>query len=80
MHREAARHRAVVQAGRLPKLNFFRAGTLLIPSGPAGDPDRMRLPVICTDPDLKGPQILVSVSTFEKGDDATCILLPKQHP
>lgn len=63
----------------MSKLNFFRRGTLLIPSGPMTDPSRMHLHVICTNPDVGGKQILVSISTYEEGDDETCILLKSNH-
>lgn len=38
----------------MPRVNFFRKGTLLIPSGPARDPSRRHLHVICTNPDATG--------------------------
>ncbi|RYY18162.1 MAG: hypothetical protein EON55_00185 [Alphaproteobacteria bacterium] len=57
--------------------NFFKRGTLLVPSGPPG---KKHLHVICTDPDPTGRQILVSISTFKPGHDETCILLSFQHP
>lgn len=63
----------------MPGVNFFRAGTLLIPSGPPADPDRMHLHVICTNPDAAMQQIVVSISTYEPGDDPTCILLRGCH-
>ena len=63
----------------MTSLNFFRKGTLLIPSGPDYDLDRMHLHVICTNPDATGEQIVVSIGTHEPGMDATCILLKGAH-
>lgn len=58
-------------------LNFFKRGTMLVPSGPPG---KMHLHVICTNPDPGGLQILVSISTVVPGHDEACILLEYQHP
>lgn len=57
-----------------------RKGTLLIPSGPAHDPERPHLFVICTDPCAAGKQLLVPVcSRVNDLCDATCILQPHEH-
>lgn len=59
--------------------NFFRRGTLLIPSGPPSDPDRKHLHIICTDPDAEGRQVLVSARTWYDGCDKTCVLRFGDH-
>ena len=64
----------------MSKLNFFKRGTLLVPSGTPEDPKRKHLHVICTDPDAAGKQLLVSISTFYPGADPTCILRRDRHP
>lgn len=58
-----------------------RAGTLLIPSGPAHDPGLRHLHVVCTDPDATGRQVVVSVTSWTNNYcDDTCILEPHMHP
>lgn len=59
--------------------NFFRRGTLLIPSGPPSDPDRKHLHIICTDPDAHGSQVLVSARSWYDGCDTTCVLRFGDH-
>ena len=60
--------------------NFYKKGTLLIPSGPSHDPDRMHLHIICTDPDEKGKQLIVSVSKKTSAPcDNTCVLQSHEH-
>jgi hypothetical protein len=57
-----------------------RAGTLLIPSGPAHDPERRHLHVVCTDPCQNGKQVIVSITTWTNSlCDATCILQAHEH-
>lgn len=58
-----------------------RAGTLLIPSGPAIDPGRRHLHVICTDTDEQGMNLLVSVTSWTNElCDPTCRLAAHEHP
>lgn len=58
---------------------FQRRGTLLIPSGPDYDRQRMHLHVVCTDPCPDEKQVIVSVCTKFANCDATCILQPHEH-
>lgn len=64
----------------------FRRATLLIPSGPADDPDRKHLFILLTDPVVGGSgekeSLLVGVSSVRQGafHDPTCILYPGDHP
>lgn len=59
---------------------IYRAGTLLIPSGPSHDPDRKHLHVVCNDTDAMGFNLIVSVATWTNDlCDDTCILLPHDH-
>jgi hypothetical protein len=64
---------------------FFvvRRATLLIPSGPADDPNRKHLFICLTDPigDTRDT-LLVSVSSVRPGEphDPTCRLFPGDHP
>jgi hypothetical protein len=57
-----------------------RAGTLLIPSGPSHNPNKMHLHVVCTDPCSNGNQLIVCICTWTSDlcDDA-CILQPGEH-
>lgn len=65
-----------------------RRATLLIPSGPAHDPDRKHLFIILTDPVAdpfngdKDSALLTSLSTLDAAlpHDPTCILHPGDHP
>lgn len=60
--------------------NLFRRGTLLIPSGPEHDRERLHLHVICTDPDREGLQLVVPVCSMPAGAfDGTCTLSPHEH-
>jgi hypothetical protein len=60
--------------------NFYKKGTLLIPSGPSHDADRMHLHVICTDPDTDGKQLIVSICTKTNAPyDSTCVLQKHEH-
>lgn len=59
---------------------FYKRGTLLIPSGPSHDPDRLHLHIICTDPDADGKQLIVSMCTKANAPfDDTCILQKHEH-
>lgn len=63
-----------------------RRATLLIPSGPARDPDRKHLHIVLNDPypdknqDLK--VLIVSVASTPASNlyDASCTLFPSEHP
>lgn len=60
---------------------YRRAGTLLIPSGPAVDPSRRHLHVICNDTDENGQSLLVPVTTWINDlCDSTCRLEAHEHP
>jgi len=57
-----------------------RRGTILIPSGPDHDPDRMHLFIICTDPCANGLQVLVPLASLINDlCDKTCILQKYEH-
>lgn len=57
-----------------------KAGTLLIPSGPANDPARRHLHVVCTDPCKNGNQVIVSITTWTNDlCDGTCIMQAHEH-
>lgn len=64
----------------------LKRATLLIPSGPTGDPDRKHLFILLTDPhdDEAGTKavLMVSLSTVRVGmpHDPTCLLYPGDHP
>lgn len=63
-----------------------RRATLLIPSGPPGNPDRKHLFILLTDPhpDNSGTAsvLMVSLSTVRQGVrfDPSCLLYPGDHP
>lgn len=58
-----------------------KRGTILIPSGPSHDPDRLHLFVVCSEPCGNGKQVLVSIATRVNSlCDPTCILQPHEHP
>ena len=60
---------------------YRRAGTLLIPSGPAADLGRRHLHVVCNDTDEDGLNLLVSVTTWTNNlCDPTCRLEAYEHP
>ena len=62
----------------MPALN--KKGTVLIPSGPSHDPDRMHLHVILTDPDSDGCQLIVSIcSKINNICDPTCTLQSHEY-
>lgn len=64
----------------------LRRATLLIPSGPAADPDRKHLFILLTDPcsDEAGRNcvLMVSLSSIKSGlhHDPACILYAGDHP
>ena len=59
---------------------IYRAGTLLIPSGPSHDPDLKHLHVVCNDTDDDGNNLIVPVASWTNDlCDDTCILLPHEH-
>lgn len=59
---------------------IYRAGTMLIPSGPTHDPNRLHLHVVCNDTDADGNNLIVSISTYSNNlCDATCILEEHEH-
>ena len=61
-------------------VNLFRRGTLLIPSGPMHDPDRMHLHIICSDPDHEGLQLVVPCCSIkDRPYDPTCTLGVHEH-
>lgn len=61
--------------------NLLKRGTLLIPSGPTHDPDRLHLHIICTDPDDHGRQLVVSCNSIKSDRfDRTCLLYAYEHP
>lgn len=63
-----------------------RRATLLIPSGPAHDPDRKHLHIVLNDPfpdNTLIPKVLVvSVTSIPSSNkyDASCTLFPGEHP
>ncbi|MAC48204.1 MAG: hypothetical protein CMI12_15355 [Oceanospirillum sp.] len=64
---------------------FFpvKRATLLIPSGPAHDPDRKHLFILLTDPVTQEQLVLiVSISSIKHGQryDDSCVLNPGEHP
>lgn len=64
---------------------FFvaRRATLLIPSGPADDPDRKHLFIVLTDPTgAEREVLLVSISSAAAGrpSDPACLLYAGDHP
>jgi len=64
----------------------IQRATVLIPSGPAHDPNRFHLHVVMNDPvaDRNGQQkvIVVSVTSIQPGMsyDTSCTLFPGEHP
>lgn len=63
-----------------------RRATLLIPSGPAHDPDRKHLHIVLTDPGLTKDDskavLVVSVCSIPRSNlyDSSCTLFPGEHP
>ncbi len=61
-------------------MTIAKKGTLLIVSGPAHDPDRKHLHVVCNDPDADGNVLIVGVcSVTDAAHDTTCILQEHEH-
>jgi hypothetical protein len=59
---------------------IYRAGTLLIPSGPRHDRDRKHLHVVCNDTDEDGNNLVVPITSCrDHRDDPTCILEEWEH-
>ena len=59
---------------------IYKAGTLLIPSGPSHQPERKHLHVICNDTDEGGLNLIVPLATWTNDlCDSTCVLLPHDH-
>jgi hypothetical protein len=58
-----------------------KMATLRIPSGPPGDPERLHLWIILTDPCPLQANLIVSVSSIQEGrfHDPTCLLTPGEH-
>jgi hypothetical protein len=57
-----------------------KRGTILIPSGPPEDPERLHLFVVCSDPCENGNQVVVSISTrINSLCDPTCVLQSHEH-
>lgn len=60
---------------------MHKKGTVLIPSGPSHDPNRKHLHVVCTDPDAKGDQLIVSICTKVNNlCDSACTIQSHEHP
>ena len=60
-----------------------RGATLLIPSGPPHDPDRMHLHIVLTNPLVTtGDVLLVCVCSIPQSNlyDGSCTLFPGEHP
>jgi len=58
----------------------YRAGTMLIPSGTAHNPNNRHLFIVCNDTDADGNNLIVSVSTYSNPRcDGTCILETHEH-
>lgn len=59
----------------------YKAGTLLIPSGPSHDVNRRHLHVVCNDADETGHCLLVGITAYSNSlCDDTCVLEPSEHP
>lgn len=56
-----------------------KKGTLLVPSGPAYNPDQKHLHIVCSDTCDLGLNLLVPVSSFYDGCDNTCELDVGDH-
>lgn len=59
----------------------LKRATLLMPSGPPGDPERLHLWVILTDPCPLEANLIVSISTLrdDRFHDPSCILEAGEH-
>lgn len=61
---------------------MHRKGTILIPSGPAHDPHRKHLHVVCTDTDAQGKNLIVSICSVPQPPvpyDTTCVFEAHEH-
>ena len=60
----------------------MRRATVLVPSGPRHDPDRLHLHVLLTNPVGERQEVLlVGIQTRRRHcPDPTCILYPRDHP
>lgn len=56
-----------------------KKGTLLVPSGPANNPEQLHLHIVCNDTCENGWNLLIPVSTFYDGCDTTCELDVGDH-
>ena len=62
-------------------MKFYKAGTLIIPSGPSHELSRPHLWIVCNDTDANGRNLTVSVATYTNAIcDGTTILLKHEHP
>lgn len=60
---------------------FRRGSTLLIPSGPPNDPDRLHLFIAVTDVCPDGDQLIAGISTIRGGYyDRACVIPAGAHP
>ena len=60
-----------------------KGATLLIPSGPAHDPERKHLHLVLTDPiEATGEVLIVSIMKIPESNiyDGSCTLFPDEHP
>lgn len=60
-----------------------RKASILVPSGPAHDPDRKHLFIVLSDPVTDEKVVLlVSISSVKPGrwNDESCLLYPGEHP
>lgn len=61
-------------------MNYPRAGTLLIPSGPSHDPNQRHMFIVCTETAADGTNLLVPVASWVNDlCDATCRLAVHEH-
>jgi len=59
----------------------YRRGTILVPSGPAHDPNKKHLFIVLTDPcPTVGDVLMVNVSSLRPGHDPACQLYAGDHP
>jgi hypothetical protein len=59
----------------------IRKATLLMPSGPASDPERLHLWIVLTDPCPMEANLIVSVSSIKEGiyHDPSCVIEAGEH-
>lgn len=59
---------------------LYKRRTILIPSGPSHDPERLHLCIICSDPCSKKMISVVPISTYTNDKcDQTCIINTNDH-